>query len=195
MSWHSLGYQGRNCFVLFLTWLTQMVRHLPWTVSSNLLLIFIFLTWKSLAPHEFVCREGLQAAMQMTLKQSKPATNLSSANYICSCNVTFSLLHEGLIWPDIWPAILTKLPFLCSVFSFRGDCLISLLHRSLQGQRAKGSCRKDGGEKSHTSMWTEHRLQPFSLVGSESCQLTWQKAKVDAVELYINHWLPGEELE
>ena len=58
-SGHSLGYQGRNSFVLFLTWLTQMVRHLRWPVSSNLLLIFIFLTWKRSAPYELKCREGL----------------------------------------------------------------------------------------------------------------------------------------
>lgn len=58
LSWGSLRHQGRSCFVLFLTWLTQMVRHSPRPGSSNLLLIFIFLTWKSLAPHEFKCREG-----------------------------------------------------------------------------------------------------------------------------------------
>lgn len=44
----------------------------------------------------------------------------------------------------------------------------------------------------------QQRLQPtaeqseLSLAGGG--QLTWQKMKVGAVELYINHCLPGEEL-
>lgn len=86
-----------------------------------------------------------------------------------------------------------KLPFLCSVFSFQGDCLIWPLHRSLQGQRAKGRCRKDGGEKNHTVMWmaaqTGASTETIRAFSHWCGLLAWQKMKVVAVEVYINHRL------
>lgn len=132
--------------------------------------------------------------MHMTLKQSKPATNLSSAkpHLLLQCYIFFAVSIRD--WFNLTYDLHSspKLPFLCSAFSFQGDCLISPLHRSLQGQRAKGNCGKDGGEKSHTSMWTAAQagadgrtVRPFSRWWG---QLTWQKVKGGAVELYINHW-------
>lgn len=137
--------------------------------------------------------------MQMTLKQWKPARNLSSAKprLLLQCYIFFAVSIRD--WFDLTHDLQSspKLPFLCSVFSFQADCLISPLHRSLQGQRAKGNCRKDGGEKSHTSMWTAAQTAAPSRTGRAFSrwwrQLTWQKMKVSAVELYINHCLSGEE--
>lgn len=134
---HSLGYQGRNCFVLFLTWLTQMVRHSPWTVSSNLLLIFIFLTWKSLAPHEFMCREGLQAAMQMALKQSKPF--LSKLHLLLQCYIFFAVSTRD--WFDLTYDLQSSQNCLFSVLRFPfGVTVWSYLYTGVsKGRGQKGT--------------------------------------------------------
>lgn len=133
----------------------------------------------------------------MTQKQSKPAMDLVSANCIYFCNVAFSLLSP--LGTDLTGRMT------CSPHQ---NCLSSALHFPskvsvwsgfytgvFKGRGHKGSFRKDGGEKNHTSMWTAAQagaktetVRPFS-------HWWWWLAlqKVGVTELYTNHRLLGDQ--
>lgn len=198
MSWHSLGHQGQNSFVLFIMWLTQMARYLPWPASSNLF-FSLFPPLERVWQHMSLSAErvwGSHADDPQAIKTSRGPC-LSKLHLLLQCYIFFADSIED--WFDLTYDLQSspKLAFLCSAFSFQDDSLIWPLHRSLQGQRAKGSCRKDGGEKNHTGLWAAEEtgantqtVRPFS---GWWAWLARQKVKVGAVELYINHRLLGGE--
>lgn len=97
----------------------------------------------------------------MTLKQSKPAMDLASANCICSCNITFSLLSPSgtdLTWR-----------MTCSPHQ---NCLFSVLHfpsrvtlwSSLytgvfKGRGQKGPAERTEERKITPACGQQHRLE------------------------------------
>lgn len=151
MPLHSLGHQGQNSFVLFVMWLTQMARYLPWPVSSNLFFT-LFPPLERVWQHMSLSAErvwGSHADDPQAIKTShRPC--LSKLHLLLQRYIFFAVSIGGLIWPDVWPALLTKIGF--SLFCvFLSGRLFDLAF-TWESSRAEGKRELQKGwrrEKSH----------------------------------------------
>lgn len=146
---------------------------------------------------ERVCRQPCSCSWS---NEKQPWT-FPQQNHICSCNVTFSLLSPAGTDSTWHMTCNPHQDYLFSVlpFSFRVTAWSHLYTGVSKGRGQKGTAGRREERKVTPACGQQHRLQPtaeqsdLSLAGGDSSQS--RRWKVGAVELYINHWLPGEELE